>query len=135
MKVLQRNRRLKCLALALCATAFITGCRKRAEPEPGLEMRHEVAPQPPRVGPATITLSLADAAGKPISGARVNLEGNMSHPGMNPVFAEAREVGAGRYQAAIEFTMGGDWIMLVRVDLPDGHKLEREFDVKGVRAG
>ena len=59
----------------------------------------------------------------------------MSHPGMNPVFGAAREIGAGRYQASIEFTMGGDWIMLVRVNLPDGQNLEREFEVKGVRAG
>jgi hypothetical protein len=97
-------------------------------------LRHEVAPQPPKVGPATITLSLDDAAGKPIAGARVNLEGNMSHPGMNPVFAEAREISAGRYRASIEFTMGGDWVMLVRINLPDGQKLEREFEVKGVHA-
>jgi hypothetical protein len=30
--------------------------------------------------------------------------------------------------------MGGDWIMLVKADLPDGQKLEREFEVKGVHA-
>jgi hypothetical protein len=135
MKIPQRNRWLKCLALTLFASAFITGCQKMAKPEPALELLHEIAPQPPKVGPATITLSLADAAGKPVAGARVNLEGNMSHPGMNPVFAEAREIGSGRYQASIEFTMGGDWIMLVRINLPDGHKVEREFEVKGVRAG
>jgi hypothetical protein len=131
----QKDRWLTCLALALCACAFLPGCRKTAEPAPNLVMKHEVAPQPPKVGPATITVSLADAAGKPIAGARVKLEGNMSHPGMNPVFGAAREIGDGRYQASIEFTMGGDWVMLVRVDLPDGQKFEREFEVKGVHAG
>lgn len=128
----QKDRWLMCLAL--CAGAFLFGCRKTVEPPPGLVMRHDVAPQPPRVGRATITLSLSDAAGKPISGARVNLEGNMSHPGMVPVFGVAREIEAGRYQASIEFTMGGDWIVLVKADLPDGQKLEREFEVKGVHA-
>jgi hypothetical protein len=123
------------LALALCAGAFLPGCRKTGEQASGLVMRHEIAPQPPRVGPATITVSLSDAAGHPVAGASVDLEGNMSHPGMNPVFGAAREIGAGRYQASIEFTMGGDWIMLVRVNLPDGKKLEREFEVKGVHAG
>lgn len=124
-----------CSALSLCASAFLIGCGKTAEPAPGLVMRHEVSPQPPRGGPATITLSLSDAAGKPISGARINLEGNMSHPGMAPVFGVAREMEAGRYQASIEFTMGGDWIVLVKADLPNGQKLEREFEVKGVQAG
>ena len=141
MKVFMRIRRLQkgwrptCLALALCASAFLPGCRKTEEQAPGLVMRHEIAPQPPRVGPATITVSLSDAAGNPVAGASVNMEGNMSHPGMNPVFGAAREIVAGRYQASIEFTMGGDWVMLVRVNLPDGQKLEREFEVKGVRAG
>ncbi len=132
---LKKGWRLTCLALALCAGAFLSGCRKTVEQAPGLEIRHELAPQPPTVGPSTIILSLADAAGKPIAGARVNLEGNMSHPGMTPVFAEAREIEAGRYRASIEFTMGGDWVMLVRVNLPDGRKFEREFEVKGVRTG
>jgi hypothetical protein len=131
---IQKRRSLMYLALALCASAFLTGCRQTAESAPGLLMRHEVKPQPPKVGPATITLNLSDAAGKALAGARVKLEGNMSHPGMNPVFAEAREIEAGRYQASIEFTMGGDWIVLVRANLPDGQKFEREFEVKGVQA-
>jgi hypothetical protein len=138
---LQKGRGPIWLALALCAGAsafitipFLTGCRKTAEQAPDLVMRHEVSPQPPRVGPATITVSLSDAAGKPITGASVNLEGNMSHPGMVPVFGAAREIEAGRYQAFIEFTMGGDWIVLVKGALPDGRKLEREFEVKGVKA-
>jgi YtkA-like protein len=98
-------------------------------------MSHDVAPMPPKVGPAKITVGLIDAAGKPIVGARVSLEGNMTHPGMRPVFGEAGELGSGRYQAPIQFTMGGDWIILVRINLPDGQKLEREFEVRGVQPG
>jgi hypothetical protein len=134
---IQKGRWLMCLALfagAFGTGAFLVGCRKAAEQAPGVVMRHEVAPQPPRVGPSTITLGLTDAPGKPITGARVKLEGNMSHPGMVPVFGDAREIEEGRYQASIEFTMGGDWIVSVKADLPDGQKLEREFEVKGVQA-
>jgi YtkA-like len=131
----QRDPWLSCLVLTICLSACLSGCLKKAAQGPNVVLRHDVAPQPPRVGPATITLSLADAAGKPVAGARVSLEGNMTHPGMRPVFGEAGEVGEGSYRASIDFTMGGDWIILVRVDLPDGQKLEREFEVKGVRAG
>jgi hypothetical protein len=52
---------------------------------------------------------------------------------MRPVFAEATEAGPGRYRAALEFTMAGDWVVLVHLTLPDGSRVERQFDVKGVR--
>jgi len=74
------------------------------------------------------------ASSKPLSGARVRLEGNMTHAGMTPVFAEAQEAEPGRYRATLEFTMGGDWVVIVHAVLPDGRQVERQFDVKGVRA-
>jgi succinate-acetate transporter protein len=97
-------------------------------------VEHEISPQPPRVGPATLSLKLSDAAARPVTGARITLEGNMTHAGMAPVFAGATEVEPGRYRAALEFTMGGDWVILIHAALPDGRKLERQVDVKGVRA-
>ena len=87
---------------------------------------------PPQVGPATITLTVTDATGKPVSGAGVSIEGNMSHAGMRPVFGEAGEFEPGRYRAPLEFTMRGDWVVSIYVTLPDGGKVERQFDVKGV---
>jgi YtkA-like len=123
------------LGLALCANVFQSGCRKTIETPPDIVFESKIAPVPPRTGPATVTLKLADSAGKPIDGVRINLEGNMSHPGMRPVFSEAREVESGRYQATLEFTMRGDWVILVHITLPDGRKLQRQIDVKGVGAG
>jgi hypothetical protein len=75
---------------------------------------------------------LRDAYDRPIVGARVELEGNMSHAGMVPVFAQATEIEPGLYQADLEFTMGGDWFILVRADLPDGRSMERQMDVPAV---
>ncbi|HEX2268168.1 MAG TPA: FixH family protein [Pyrinomonadaceae bacterium] len=100
-----------------------------------LTLAHEVSPQPPRVGPATIVLTLTDASGTAVSGARFQLEGNMSHPGMTPVFAEAAEVEPGRYRANLELSMAGDWHVAVQVTLRDGRKFEREFEIKGVASG
>jgi hypothetical protein len=81
---------------------------------------------------ATLTVDLRDAAGEPITGATVEVEGNMNHAGMVPVLSEAQEVSPGHYQADLEFTMGGDWFILVRAQLPDGRSLERQVDVPGV---
>ena len=96
-------------------------------------MTHEVSPQPPLVGPLTITLKVADASGKPATGVRIQLEANMSHAGMTPVLAFARETDPGRYSSTIELSMAGDWFVLVYITLPDGGKVKREFEIKGVR--
>jgi hypothetical protein len=80
-----------------------------------------------------VTLTLADAAGKPVAGAHIAIEADMSHAGMSPRFADAKEANPGRYQAHLEFQMAGDWVMLLHVTLPDGTKLERQIDVRGVR--
>jgi YtkA-like protein len=135
MSRLRKDRWLVCIVLVSCIIAALAGCGKKAGTIPNVVMSHEIAPLPPKVGPAKITVSLTDAAGRPIAGAHVSLEGYMTHPGMRPVFGEAGEVGSGRYQAPIQFTMGGDWVILVRINLPDGHKFEREFEVKGVQPG
>jgi hypothetical protein len=94
-----------------------------------------VRPDPPRVGPAQLALTLADAAGAPLAGGSVQLEATMAHAGMQPVFATAKEIAPGRYEAALEFTMGGDWFLIVTAAFPDGRKLERQVPLPGVRSG
>ena len=58
----------------------------------------------------------------------MTLEGNMSHAGMSPVFAEAHEAGNGNYRATMELSMAGEWIVLVHVTLADGRKVEQQFE-------
>lgn len=98
-----------------------------------LTLAHEVSPQPPRVGKMTITLTATSASGTPVTGARITLEGNMSHAGMVPVFAEATEIEPGRYRAIMELSMAGDWFVQVHLSLPDSRKFDRQFEIKGVR--
>src|SRR5215213_305036 len=122
--------RISVLCLLCLLLAGFISCRNQSPS--GLTVTAEITPQPPRVGQATITLRVTGASGQPVTRARVALEGNMSHAGMAPVFADAMEVESGRYQANIELTMAGDWIILVHVTLPGGEKVERQFEVKGV---
>ena len=58
----------------------------------------------------------------------------MAHPGMAPVFADAIETSPGSYRAPLNFTMGGDWVVLLHITLSDGRKVERQMDVKGVES-
>jgi hypothetical protein len=111
--------------------ALLQGCRRQRESPLDFILTYEVSPQPPRVGRTTITLKLADSSGNPVTRARVTLEGNMSHAGMVPVYAETTELQPGRYQANMELTMAGDWNITVHVNLPNGFE-ERQFEIKGV---
>lgn len=111
---------------------LVQACRHQTESVPDLTLTHEVSPQPPRVGPLTITLNVADAFGKPATGVRMRVEGNMSHAGMTPVFADAKETDPGRYSSTMELSMAGDWYFVVHMTLSDGRKLERQFEIKGV---
>jgi len=115
------------------ATLLAAGCARTVDSTTFVAIEHELSPEPARVGPATLTLRLADSAARPITGAHVAIEADMSHAGMNPRFAEAKETDLGRYEAHVEFQMAGDWVILLHVTLPDGKKLERQFDVRDVR--
>lgn len=121
------------LFIVLCIGTMLAGCREAAEAQPDLLIAHEIAPRPPEVGPATVTLKVTDNAGRDVTGAKIKIEGNMSHAGMAPVFAEAGEVAPGRYRAHLEFTMSGDWVLLIELTLPDGRRLQRQIEVEGVR--
>jgi hypothetical protein len=120
-------------AVALCVgLALLAGCRRQVAHSSDLTITHEVSPQPPRVGVSAITFKLTDAFGKPVTGARITVEGNMSHAGMAPAFAEAREVEHGLYRATIELSMAGDWVVVAHVSLADGRKLDHQFEIHGV---
>lgn len=120
------------LGLSACLAA--AGCRPPAASAPQIRLDWRVTPDPPSAGPVRISLTLTDeATGRPVPGAEVRLEGNMSHPGMRPVFGTAREVSPGTYEAHLELTMGGDWFLLVDATLPDGGTLHRQIGLPGVR--
>ena len=122
--------RKKSLLIFLFVLAF--ACQKTAKP-PDISVQYEIAPQPPRAGAITIDLKLTDKNGAPVGGARVDLEGNMSHAGMAPVSSEAKEVETGKYRGTLQLTMAGDWIVLVHITLSDGQKLQRQIELSGVK--
>jgi len=110
------------------------GCRPAPRHAVTLDLAWRVVPDPPKVGPIRVELTLTDpATGRPVAGARVRVEADMSHPGMRPVFSAAREVGAGRYAAPLDLTMAGDWILLLEADLPDARSWQGQVELPGVR--
>jgi hypothetical protein len=118
------------LAFAVLLTA---GCSRQEDQQQPITIDHEISPSPAHAGPAVITLRLTDGAGKPVTGAHIAVESDMTHAGMAPAFGEAKEIEAGRYQTNLTFQMAGDWVILLHITLANGQKLERQFDVPGVQ--
>lgn len=117
------------LFVALVVTA---ACSRSARESVTVTDQH-VTPQPAQVGPITVRFQL-EHSGKPVTGAHVSLEGDMTHAGMAPVFGDAREVTPGEYQGQLTLTMGGDWVVLMHITLPDGQAVERQMNVSGVQS-
>ena len=118
----------------LAAAPLICGACRSSVPASTEEVRVDwsVEPSRPPVGPATVRFSLLDTAGRPLTGARLRVEGHMTHPGMAPVLADVRETTSGSYESLLEFTMAGDWVLVVEGRLADGRRLRRELRVPRV---
>jgi hypothetical protein len=122
--------------LSFCLLALasgLSGCHKQ-NAGAAVVIKSQLASPSPHVGLATIAIQLSDAKGKPVSGAQVSLEGDMSHAGMGPTFGQAKEISPGHYQGTLQFGMAGDWVVLTHVILADGRKFEQQMDVNGVQA-
>jgi hypothetical protein len=127
--------RVRCRRLTLVVLAIMFGisCHRPSNASSGVKVEFQIKPQPVRVGPVEISLTLTDIATHPLTGAQITVEADMSHAGMSPVFAPSKEVGAGQYQSQLSLGMAGDWVVLLHGTLPNGEKLERQFNVGDVR--
>ena len=125
------ERRSVARAITIVWMVGVSGCGPR-QAAPQLETKLELTPKPARVGVATVALALADAAHQPLTGAAVELEGNMNHAGMQPVFSKLNETAPGRYSGTLELTMAGDWVVLVTARKPGAAPLLAQIPVKGV---
>jgi hypothetical protein len=117
--------------LTLLLLLVLAACARQSQ-EPGtdeLAVTLAVTPDPPVVGPATLVITLKDAAGSPVNDALLNVKGDMSHAGMQPVLAEVEGGVDGVYEVPFRWTMGGDWFVTVDATLADGRTLSRRFDL------
>jgi len=113
---------------------MILGCRPNtAGTAIDAQATIEFDPSPPAVGRVGLKIVLTDTAGQPVRLGHLEVEGNMNHAGMRPVFTRLEEVEPGRYAGPIEFTMGGDWFLLLSGQIPGGGRFDKKVDVPGVK--
>ena len=117
------------LLLASCCVAI--GCVRRAS---DVTVTWKIEPTPPVAGASTLVrFMLRHEDGTPARGARLTLEGHMSHPGMTPITTAVTERGDGVYDARLHLSMAGDWVFVVAGELADGNRITRSVEVPSVR--
>ncbi len=123
--------------LLLMVGLLPAGCRGGGAPDDfPVSTQLSIAPTPPIVGPNRIIVTLSDEAGDPVEGAELRIEGTMDHAGMVSVLRDAEALPGGQHVISdFEFTMGGDWILFIRITFPDGARGTHEHRVRVVSGG
>lgn len=117
--------------IGLVGMLTICGCEKPTETAANVALDWSVSPSSPSTGTASFLMKLTNrTTGEPVSGAKIVLEGNMAHAGMTPVFGKAQERTRGMYEAQLQFTMAGDWIVRIDADLPYGETVQQDAEVR-----
>lgn len=93
-----------------------------------IQVDYKAETEPLKVGSASVTIGLTYSDSSPVTDAKVEVTGNMSHSGMMPISGVGTHVSEGRYTVPLTWTMAGDWIVTVRITLADGRQLERIFN-------
>lgn len=130
---MRRWRLILVVAAVVIAIAFGIGCHRPPNTSSGVMVGFQIKPKPVRVGPVVISFTLTDAGNHPMTGVQIAVEADMSHAGMSPILAQATEVQPASYESHLSLGMVGDWVILLHGTLPNGEKLERQFDVRDVR--
>ncbi len=88
-----------------------------------------LTPNPPQVGsPNTLTVTVTDAAGKPVAGAKVTSSVAMTTMDMGTTHPAFKDMGGGKYEGKVGFSMAGPWRVSVKV-MPPGQKPQaKAFD-------
>lgn len=128
-----KARRGGVLPALLFLSLLLTACQGQGPANSAVRMALTVTPPAPAVGPAGVAVTVQRPDGTPVTGAKLQLRGDMTMAGMAPVLAPLADRGDGRYVASgFRFTMGGDWVLTVSGTLPDGQSVHHTFTINNV---
>ncbi|MEL6525434.1 MAG: copper chaperone PCu(A)C, partial [Chloroflexota bacterium] len=118
----------------LIPVLVLVGCRAEAvATAEDIVIAVAVDNEMPAMGETALLVTVTDTDGNPIDDATVTVRGDMTHAGMTPVLPESvSESTDGVYTVPFEFTMGGDWIITVDVELPNGEIATATVNIDGV---
>jgi nitrogen fixation protein FixH len=102
-----------CICILLLAACGGAGTSVEKQTVDGITFALEQPRQVALLDNYEYTVTLTDAAGKPIDGAQVSLEQDMPAMPMNSNRPLGEPLGDGRYRITGVFTMEGDWIVKI----------------------
>lgn len=100
------------LSLAACGSAATLPTSASSKP---VNIKIETSPSPAVMGNMQLTLTITDANGKPIEGARVDVSADHTQMAGMTMGGAATEQGNGRYAINANFIMSGTWKLTVYV--------------------
>lgn len=82
----------------------------------------------PKSGDNALTVSITDAQGKPVAGAKITASVAMTSMDMGTTHPAVAGKGAGQYAATVNFSMAGPWRVTVKVAAPGQKVQTKAFD-------
>lgn len=130
--------KLGTLALLLSLVAVFAGCSGEVPPtvapsgDTGVQVTMTTDPEPARAGTVTLTFTIQDAGGHPItdSDAQVHITGDMPSMGHGGLEGDATYMGDNKWQVRGRLAMGGEWRIMVRIDRNGTLLTQREFRIQ-----
>ena len=103
-----------------------------------LAVKVSITPDPPRTGENRLEISLADATGRPVDGAKLGFIWDMPAMGAMPEMRGNGTIeprGGGRYLVSYPLSMEGDWYLALGIDAPGHTHQEVKMKVATTRPG
>lgn len=116
--------------LLVTACSSVPASTPTATPSVAVKIELGANPDPPRSGSIDLVVMLTDAAGQPIDNAKVSLI--ISHKDMAnmDLFGLSSGQGDGRYMLTSDFSMAGDWQVIVEVRGVSAETIRKNYELR-----
>jgi len=126
-------RKMIFISMLVALSVLLAACGSAATPAPTsskpVNIKFETNPNPATMGDMELVLTITDANGQPIEGAKLDVSvdhTDMSGMGMSGL---ATDQGSGKYSIKANFVMSGNWKLTVYVR-KDGLDYKEDIDFK-----
>ena len=83
---------------------------------------------PAKAGDNVLDIVLKNAAGKPLTAAKITAQAAMTSMDMGTTDLSVKEIGKGHYTTTVTFSMAGPWRVTVKVSAPGQKPQTKTFD-------